>query len=399
MPEDRGQILARFPTNNRKEIGADDVRALVDASFGGEDSLAVRINAISSGFQIAGVVANVAALPTGQTDGTAYITENDGSTHVYHSAHGWTQMHSTIEPRLATVEHDLIALRIKVNVGNVGATLGQLPLTFAKLREMSYETAYPLPSDLIPPVPGVPAILTEPVNTLMTVGLTVHELGFQVKGAYIIRWAPDMWVLVGRKWTGSPAENPFWMMLVADSAVSDSALVGIIAGFKADSAQLDEEIGNVMALGSETLVHHIVALEKRIQSLEHHSTAHATVNPAEFILIASLDSVLHTMLFLTAKTDSSGLTTDPHDTLFNGLPHIIQIQWDGVKPDLSHVNSVYIEGQADDNMGVIRFLGERVVTAAMVETWVEHQTHVTVLWDAANDDFNFIKAAQVAITT
>jgi len=141
MPEDRGQILARFPTNNRKEIGADDVRALVNASFGGEDSLAVRINAISSGFQIAGVVANVAALPTGQTDGTAYITENDGSTHVYHSAHGWTQMHSTIEPRLATVEHDLIALRIKVNVGNVGATLGQLPLTFAKLREMSYETA------------------------------------------------------------------------------------------------------------------------------------------------------------------------------------------------------------------------------------------------------------------
>jgi len=386
MPEDRGQILARFPTNNRKEIGADDVRALVDASFGGEDSLAVQINAISSGFQIAGVVANVAALPTGQADGTAYITEDDGSTHVYHSAHGWTQMHSTIEPRLATVEHDLITLRIKANVGNVGATLGQLPLTFAKLREMAYETAYPLPSDLIPPVPGVPAIITEPVNTLMAVGLSVHQLGFQVKGAFVIRWAPDLWILVGRKWTGSPSEDPFWMLLVADSAVPDSALIGIIAGFKADSAQVEAEIGNIMALGSETLVHHIVALEKRIQSLEHHSVAHATVPPTEFTLHGSITDIYMFM----ASTDT---------TLFNGSEHIVDFDWEGgTKPDLSHVTTVYVKGPATAEVGHIVFLGSRLVTVAMVEDWVEHGTHVTIKWDSANSRFDFIKAAQVAIT-
>ena len=287
---------------------------------------------------------------------------------------------------------DIRALAVAVfeHGASIGATMGALPASLGQLRAMEFGVAFPLPlAPVPPPAPGVPPMpWAGGVNDLTSVGLSVGDLGFQAKDSFVVRWSPDTWVLIGRRWTGSPIEAPFMLMMVADAVLVDSTVLGVgTVKFHFLDQQLQDEIGPAAALGADSLVHHITALEQRIHVLEH--TAGHAAPPVEY--------------HLTGNPTLGGaylmLVTD-NDELFNESPHIVDLAWkDGHEPDVSKIGIVSVAtvpGSKTPLVASIRLVGQRQVTAATVKHWIDSHSRVTLLYHAsAPEHFTLVKVQQV----
>lgn len=304
--------------------------------------------------------------------------------------------HQLIEPddlrALATVvyEHfdDLTALRTQVTAGKTGTVLPSLPLTLANLRHMELNVAYPLPSAAIPHVAGIPVIPgADSTSRIDLVGLSAATLGYRVRDAFVVRWSPDTWVLLGRKLTGSPVEEPVWFMLVADSSTSDATVVGVgLETFHSATDDLARQIGPMAALGSGiSLVHHIASLEARILNLEAKDAAHVPVAAIEAHYIADL---LSGILFADCDTDV------PYD----GHEHIVDFAWkDGTKPDLGMVSSgLLMRDHSQAHTSRMHTVDGEIAGPNIIDLFVSSHSRVTVKWE--HDVINIVQVEQAATT-
>jgi len=379
-------LLALLPTNLIGDIEADEMRDIIselasrDSAIEAKaDTNATSITGLASGMTLKGTVVNAAALPVTAADGDAYVTEDDGTIHMFHTATGWTQLHSTIEPRLFLVEHVASALNDRMNIaekkineGETGAVLPNIPMTVAVLRALDVGVAYPLPKIGFPTDPSNPASL-HLFSDGPAVGLSPDEW---IEDAYLIRVSPLQTLLYARRYTGTPNIETVLYTMTVETATAGTVTVGVTgaAAFRSDLESLRKAIGPAEAFGHD-VSHEILLVQSRLSALEHvspHAPPMIVAAPAERI---------------DARKNPSGFIEFViPDAAYDGTEHTFLPVWGGgVKPSLAGAIPYTFTKDAGGTHAsnpLVTLAGDPVPITT-TDMWIKNGTRIVVKFDAS----------------
>ena len=276
--------------------------------------------------------------------------------------------------------------------------------TAKTLRDMHFGKAYKLPLGLVnmnPDASSTPDMV--PVSDLSPLG--IEHRGLNLINAILTRISYTVWHVIAEEWTGTAHQPTVEWILDLDPDYSDRTGIGgtDATSFTNMLFELNDEVGDVTSLGSQTLVHKILELEtklhaqsSRINILENAVAgvdAHAHVDAvAEITLICG--STLTSFLMCTDDpTTHTGLD------LWDGAEHKIQFVWEAnftTSPIYqgwlaSTKPMVWVQDIADHFSHLVDPVAAKPITFNTISHFIDIHSIITVKFDSASDNLILLK--------
>jgi len=283
--------------------------------------------------------------------------------------------------------------------------------TAEMLRGMHVGRLYSMPMALVnmnPDATGSPDFI--PVSDVAPVGL--EHSGLHLVNAVLVRTEATVWRVLAEEWTGTEHQMTLEWVLDLSPDIVDATVIGLVdeSSFSAMVFELDNEIGDISALGSSTLVHKVLGLENSI----HDSMGRISVMEAAGVAANMQGVVSHAHVVAAAdfSLECAPLGTnvtflmvddDPADhvgtDLWDGTEHRIALTWkaghdtadwytnwkSGTKPMvwISSAHPAHFARLVDTITGV-------PVTFGSIDHWISGHSVLTVKWDDTSSSMKLL---------